>query len=292
MPDKIEKILKEIHVLLSGSPAYEGSSTDVIVDKKQVFRLLEKLNYALLEVMDAYEVNELSKERAISKVQKDAQKIIDDASKNAEEIYAASLIYTDDALNELRDTMNKTKKNIVREYDAMFAKIDSQIDLISKNKDELHMQLADLSSGNEYLNIIIDEKKRREKERDRYNKVVDGETKDETESRLTIKAKEARENKSNVVVNVNTNHPAFKNSSATSREENAGNGSRNERERLLDEQLELPPKKDGEYSASDFNLDDEYFKWQEDKGKSPISDDVDIKGTFLGKFFKSSDKKN
>lgn len=283
MPDKIEKILKEIHVLLSGSPAYEGSSTDVIVDKKQVFRLLEKLNYALLEIMDAYEVNELSKERAISKVQKDAQKIIDDASKNAEEIYAASLIYTDDALNELRDTMNKTRKNIVKEYEAMFNKIDSQIDLISKNKDELHMQLADLSSGNEYLNIIIDEKKRREKERDRYNKVVDGETRDETESRLTIKAKEARENKSDVVVNVNTNHPAFKKNPPESRDE---------RERLLDEQLELPPKKDGEYSASDFNLDDEYFKWQEDKDKSPISDDVDIKGTFLGKFFKSSDKKN
>ena len=283
MPDKIEKILKEIHVLLSGSPAYEGSSTDVIVDKKQVFRLLEKLNYALLEIMDAYEVNELSKERAISKVQKDAQKIIDDASKNAEEIYAASLIYTDDALNELRDTMNKTKKNIVREYEAMFNKIDSQIDLISKNKDELHMQLADLSSGNEYLNIIIDEKKRREKERDRYNKVVDGETRDETESRLTIKAKEARENKSDVVVNVNTNHPAFKKNPPKPRDEG---------DRLLDGQLDLPPKKDGEYSASDFNLDDEYFKWQEDKDKSPISDDVDIKGTFLGKFFKSSDKKN
>ena len=283
MPDKIEKILKEIHVLLSGSPAYEGSSTDVIVDKKQVFRLLEKLNYALLEIMDAYEVNELSKERAISKVQKDAQKIIDDASKNAEEIYAASLIYTDDALNELRDTMNKTRKNIVKEYEAMFAKLDSQIELIGKNKDELHMQLADLSSGNEYLNIIIDEKKRREKERDRYNKVVDGETQDETESRLSIKAKEARETKSDVVVNVNTNHPAFKKNPAESR---------SERERLLDEQLELPPKKDGEYSASDFNLDDEYFKWQEDKDKPPISDDVDIKGTFLGKFFKSSGKKN
>ena len=50
--------------------------------------------------------------------------------------------------------------------------------------------------------------------------------------------------------------------------------------------------KKNKFRGLDFNLDDEYFKWQEDKGKSPISDDVDIKGTFLGKFFKSSDKKN
>ncbi len=311
MPDKIEKILKEIHVLLSGSPAANESGTDVVVNKKEVFRLLERLNYALLEIMDAYEVNELSKERAIQKVQKDAQKIIDDASKSAEQIYAASIIYSDDALNELRDSVSKTRKSIEKEYDALFKKIDSQIDLIGKNKDELHMQLADLSSGNEYLNIILDEKKRREKERERYNRVVDGEIQDDTRSRLSIKAEEAREggaikvevddydrrmSNSQVVVNVNTDHPAvqkalmeekMRNAAASSdREEESRN--RDERERLLDEQLDLPPKKDGEYSAADFNLDDEYFKWKEEGDKKPISDDVDIKGTFLGRFFKSS----
>ncbi len=315
MPDKIEKILKEIHVLLSGSPSANESGTEVIVNKKEVFLLLERLNYALLEIMDAYEVNELSKERAIQRVQKDAQKIIDDASRSAEEIYAASIIYSDDALNELRDAVNKTKKSIVKEYDALFKKIDSQIDLIGKNKDELHMQLADLSSGNEYLNIILDEKKRREKERERYNRVVDGEVQDDTRSRLSIKAEEAREggtvkveaddfdrrmSNSEVVVNVNTEHPAVKKAMMEEKLKNAESrvrqekerrpqtDDRNTRERLLDEQLDLPPKKDGEYSAADFNLDDEYFKWKEDKDKTPISEDVDIKGTFLGRFFKSS----
>ena len=313
MPDKIEKILKEIHVLLSGSPAYNDSETEVIVNKKEVFRLLEKLNYALLEVMDAYEINELSKERAIQRVQKDAQKIIDDASKSAEEIYAASIIYSDDALNELRDTVSKAKKNIVKEYEAMFSRIDSQIDLIGKNKDELHMQLTDLSSGNEYLNIILDEKKRREKERERYNKVVDGEVQDDTRSRLSMKAEEARDgrtvieqddyerriNNTEVEVKVNVDHPAVKKALMEEKMKNAESrirqdtarqteaDSRSEREKLLDDQLDLPPKKDGEYSAADFNLD-EYFKWQADKDKPDINEDVDIKGTFLGRFFKSS----
>lgn len=313
MPDKIEKILKEIHVLLAGCPSANESGSEVIVNKKELFLLLERLNYAILEVMEAWEVNERSKEMAIQRVQKDAQKIIDDASKSAEEIYAASIIYSDDALNELRDTVFKSRKNVMKEYEAMLKKIDSQIDLIGKNKDELHMQLADLSSGNEYLNIILDEKKRREKERERYNKVVDGEMQDDTRSRLSMKAEEAREggtikveiddyerrmNNSEVVVNVNTDHPAFKKAKEEEKMKNAADSiqaeearkaeDRSERERLLDEQLDLPPRKDGEYSAADFNLDDEYFKWKEDREKPPLNEDVDIKGTFLGRFFKSS----
>ena len=126
MPDKIEKILKEIHVLLAGCPSANESGSEVIVNKKEVFLLLERLNYAILEVMDAWEVNERSKEMAIQRVQKDAQKIIDDASKSAEEIYAASIIYSDDALNELRDTVFKSRKNVMKEYEAMLKKIDTE----------------------------------------------------------------------------------------------------------------------------------------------------------------------
>ena len=52
MPDNIEKILRELHILLSNSESYNGSETDVIVNKRAVFDQLEKLNYAVMEVMD------------------------------------------------------------------------------------------------------------------------------------------------------------------------------------------------------------------------------------------------
>ncbi|MBE6014998.1 MAG: hypothetical protein E7241_06500 [Lachnospiraceae bacterium] len=267
MPDNIEKILRAIHILLSNSESYNGSETEVIVDKKKIFKELEKLNYAVMEVMETYEVNELSKEKAINRVQKDAQKIIDDASKSAEEIYAAALIYTDDALNELRDVMNKTRAAMNKEYNKIFGKMDSQIELIGKNRDELHMQLADLSSGNEYLNIIVDEKKRREKEKERYNKVSD-------KAPAVEPVKERDKGSSDVVINVNTSHPAFKKSSV-------------EGEEISSE--DMPPEKDGVYKASDFDLDGEYFKWQEGSEKPEIKEDVDIKGTFLGRFFKKDE---
>lgn len=266
MPDNIEKILRAIHILLSNSESYNGSETEVIVDKKKIFKELEKLNYAVMEVMETYEVNELSKEKAINRVQKDAQKIIDDASKSAEEIYAAALIYTDDALNELRDVMNKTRTAMNKEYNKIFGKMDSQIELIGKNRDELHMQLADLSSGNEYLNIIIDEKKRREKERERYSKVSDN-------TPVAGTVKEKTKGNSDVVINVNTSHPAFKSSSS---EEDLP-------------QEDIPSEKEGVYKASDFDLDGEYFEWQEGSEKTEIKEDVDIKGTFLGRFFKKDE---
>ena len=107
MPDKIEKILKQIHLIFANGEPYKGSATDVVVNKKEVFELLEKLNYAVLEVMDAYEINELSKEQAIHRVQKDAQKIIDDASKSAEEIY-----------NNVTSSLVKGRTNVVLMHDA------------------------------------------------------------------------------------------------------------------------------------------------------------------------------
>lgn len=271
MPDKIEKILKEIHLLFAKADSFENSETQIIVNKKDVFRLLEKLNYAVMEVMDQYQVNERSKEQAISKIQKEAQGIIDDASKSAEQIYAASIIYTDDALIELRDMVRKTRDSIEREYKSMFASIDSQIDTISKNKDELHRQLSELSSGNEYINIIQEEQKRRNKERDKYNRVENGEHQDNTESRLVQYAKKAIEAKgeegynepddfekrmasanAEAVITVNTNHPAIK--------------------KLQAEQEEL---------------DKEYFQWQEEKSNPTNTEqEVDVKNTFLGRFFK------
>lgn len=271
MPDKIEKILKEIHLLFAKADSFENSETQIIVNKKDVFRLLEKLNYAVMEVMDQYQVNERSKEQAISKIQKEAQGIIDDASKSAEQIYAASIIYTDDALIELRDMVRKTRDSIEKEYKSMFASIDSQIDTISKNKDELHRQLSELSSGNEYINIIQEEQKRRNKERDKYNRVENGEHQDNTESRLVQYAKKAIEAKgeegynepddfekrmasanAEAVITVNTNHPAIK--------------------KLQAEQEEL---------------DKEYFQWQEEKSNPTNTEqEVDVKNTFLGRFFK------
>lgn len=301
MPDKIEKILKQIHLMFAKGEPYKGSTTDVVVNKKEVFELLEHLNYAILEVMDAYEINELSKEQAIHRVQKDAQKIIDDASKSAEEIYAASIIYTDDALVELRDMVKKTKASLVKEYENMINKIDSQVEMINKNKDELHMQLADLSSGNEYLNIILDEKKRREKERNKYNRVENGENVDNTESRLTQYAKKARAEKGEVnipdeferrmsnpevVINVNTNHPAFRNNNPDLDEDEGVIETEDKVDGIETKEITAEMETVEEKTQKPMTALELYRSKNQEKQENKSEGNVDPKSTFLGKFLK------
>lgn len=279
MPDNIERILRDIHKLFAESEEYEGSESRIIVDKKRVFAMLERLNYAVMEVMDKYEVNERSKELAINKVQKEAQQIIDDASKSAEQIYAASIIYTDDALLELRDLVRKTQDNIDKEYKDIIGRIDKQVEMINKNKDELHAQLSELSGGNEYLNIIVEEQKRRGKDRDKYNKVENGETKDNTQSRLVQYAnnhtasrntdtlgddrdnRESTSNKPELVINVNTNHPAIK--------------------KMQEKELEAAAKE----LEANYDLDKEYFEWQDSENEDSKEADSSSKKGGLRAFF-------
>ena len=279
MPDNIERILRDIHKLFAESEEYEGSESRIIVDKKRVFAMLERLNYAVMEVMDKYEVNERSKELAINKVQKEAQQIIDDASKSAEQIYAASIIYTDDALLELRDLVRKTQDNIDKEYKDIIGRIDKQVEMINKNKDELHAQLSELSGGNEYLNIIVEEQKRRGKDRDKYNKVENGETKDNTQSRLVQYAnnhtasrntdtlgddrdnREITSNKPELVINVNTNHPAIK--------------------KMQEKELEAAAKE----LEANYDLDKEYFEWQDSENEDSKEADSSSKKGGLRAFF-------
>jgi len=64
MPDRIEEILKEIHVMFAKCEAYGNSPDLVIISKSELFELLEKLNEGIDEVLDQYEATTRSRERA------------------------------------------------------------------------------------------------------------------------------------------------------------------------------------------------------------------------------------
>ena len=116
MPEKIEEILKAIHVLFSKCDSYNNSPDRIILSKRDMFDLLEKLNYAVVEVMDQYEATTRSKEKAKQQMEKMGQDIIADASSKAEDVYAASMLYTDEALNDLYGIIKESKENMQDEY--------------------------------------------------------------------------------------------------------------------------------------------------------------------------------
>ena len=264
MPDKIEQIFKEIHLLFARGEKYSDSEDEVIINKKEMFGLLEELNYALLETMDMYEMNEVKKEQAKHKIEAEGQKIMDEATRSAEEIYAASIMYTDDALVDLKRIMRNAKDNILHEYNVIADRIDKQIKQINDNKDELNMQLQELSYGKDYLRIMQEERKRKAKEMEaRNSNTKSADSKNISSDYISDDSVYEEEFiKPDIVINVNTSHPAFKNSGNEEVEESESYNTD-----TADED-ELPTIEI--FKADD--LDAEFFAWQEEQ---ELAKDVD-----------------
>ena len=52
--DKVERVLKEIHVTFSKSEMMDGHPDKVIIDRKKFLGLLDRLNQGIYDMMDQY----------------------------------------------------------------------------------------------------------------------------------------------------------------------------------------------------------------------------------------------
>lgn len=162
--DKIEHILKDIHLLFSQSQSYEEDNARIVVEKEKVFELLEQLNLAVYEVMDEYEVTRQKQEMSERRSQRRGEEIIENASKHADDVYAASIIYTDDALSRIQHIMDDTNKTVQKIFRKMNADLDNEKERVKKNQSELKEQLRDFADEEKYLKVIKEQNKEREDE--------------------------------------------------------------------------------------------------------------------------------
>ena len=110
--DNTEKVLRSLHVLLSKSEPYPKEPSKVIIDKQQVIDLLAELNTCIYQIMDEYELTIRSRDKAERDFHKKGDQIIWDASRKAEDIYAASVMYMDETLNRMQDIMQEADKKL------------------------------------------------------------------------------------------------------------------------------------------------------------------------------------
>ena len=154
MPEKIEEILRAIHVLFSKGEIYHELPDKVVLSKREMFALLEQLNYAVVEVMDRYEATTRSKQKALQEVEAASRKIVDAANKEAEDIYAASILYTDGALNEFTNIVDNTRQRLRDEYAYFEECMNQQLEQVRSNQAELLERLQLLAQNKKYLDII------------------------------------------------------------------------------------------------------------------------------------------
>ena len=174
--DNIEKVLRGLHVLLSKSEPYGREPSKVIVDKQEVLDLLAELNKCVYGIMDEYEMTKQSRDRAEREFKKRGDDIIWDASRKAEDIYAASVMYTDEALSRVQEIVKQANSSVEEIYAQMNQKLEEQEKLCRTNQLELKSQLQNLVDTEKYLKIIEERNKERQKEKEKGNPTHASET--------------------------------------------------------------------------------------------------------------------
>ena len=163
--DNIEKVLRNLHVMLSKSEPYTKEPTKVIVDKQLMLDLLTQLNQCVYDIMEEYELTKQSRDRAEREFQKMGTDIIWDASRNAEDIYAASVMYTNETLGHIQDIMKEATQSVEAVYAEMTKKLKEQQYLVKTNQIELKSQLQDLRDTEKYMKLIEQRNREIEKEK-------------------------------------------------------------------------------------------------------------------------------
>lgn len=174
--DNTEKILRSLHILLSKSEPYAKEPTKVIVDKQQILDLLAELNKSVYDIMDEYELTKQSRDRAQREFQKKGDEIVWNASRKAEDVYAASVMYTDEALNRVQDIMKDADAAFADIYTELNKKLKEEEQLIKRNQLELKSTLQDLLDTEKYLKLIEDRNKELKKEKDKGKQFEELET--------------------------------------------------------------------------------------------------------------------
>lgn len=163
--DNLERVLRDIHVMISRSELYDKTGEKIIVEKRMMFEHLNRLNACIYEMMDEYEVTKQSRDKAEREAKKQGDQILWNASRNAEDVYAAAVLYTDEALTRAQDIM-KTAQESVRE---LMEKAEEEMKqhraVLKENQSELKGQLQDMVDTEKYLKLIEDRNKEIEKEK-------------------------------------------------------------------------------------------------------------------------------
>ena len=234
--EKTEQVLRKIHVLFSKAEPFENSKRRVIVDKTQMMNLLKELNECMYDMLEEHELTEAGRDKAKRRTQRENDEIIFESRKNAEEIYAASLMYSDRSLSEISDVIREAQKRIDAVHEEFDEKLKTELATIKSNQFELKGQLQGLIDTQKYLKLIEEENARRLKEKEKEKK--DGVV--ETNRSPT----------SDVAVEIKVNEAYF-------REQGY--------EDLLDEKDSEEEKK--EEPEIHVDLDAEYFSWKEEEQK-------------------------
>lgn len=294
MPDRIEEILKEIHVMFAKCEAYGNSPDLVIISKSELFELLEKLNEGIDEVLDQYEATTRSRERARIEQDKQAAETVARAKLEADDVHAAASLYTDTMLEDLKQLLEATKSRIKDDMLDMLANIELQEEVLDRNKESVKEGLAELHDSEMYLNALTQLRKKAEEKRKfgdqaellagQEENIFEEQDKEKQAQKLQIRIDKPGENTG---VTYSTRFNRNKKKKKKSGKGGSDAAREGEPEGLKADSDHIPGM---EYSADDFDLDREYEEWKAAEEGDDLDHKPEKKG--FGKMLESLFGKN
>lgn len=252
--DKTEQVLRDIHILFSNSEAYSEEKNLVIVDKKQMLEQLNRLNVCIYEMMEEYELTQQGRDKAEREMKKVGEEIIKDASRKAEDVYAASVIYTDEALHHVQEIMQNATDSVRELYDKLNEELKAEKKIVARDQSELKGHLQNLVDTEKYLKLIDERNRELEKERVKENE------ESEPSPYAAVKPE----------IKINTEY--FEKTGITPLEDDT------DEEAFSEDDFEI------EIIAPEVsvNLDADYFKWKEGQDPAP----TEKKASLFAKLYK------
>ena len=163
MSDKLEDIMKKIHVYLANCEESPYSEKDLIVSKERIFALLEELNYAVYGAMEDYELTESARERGLAQAEKKAADIRAEAMRRSEQVHAASLLHTQEAISDMKSALKYMQEKVRIEYELLLMNYEEKLNFLEKDSLEIISQLQTMNDAKYYLRLLEDIKTKHQK---------------------------------------------------------------------------------------------------------------------------------
>ncbi len=162
----LEDLLREVHLMMAECPKIKGDPDKIVVSKTVLLGEMEKISRFMYEMMDAYELNTQTEAEKKGKMQREYRQTVEEAKEKAEDVYSASILYTDEAITRLIKLINDSQRSVEVLYANFERELRQEVNDVRKNQRELQDLLFDLKDANIYTNLLQERRRKIEKEKE------------------------------------------------------------------------------------------------------------------------------
>lgn len=158
--DNIESVLRDIHILISKAKPIDVSGNNVVINKNTIMQLLQNLNDAMYGLQEEYELTQNAKEKAMREFQKQCDDMTFQAQRQANDIYAASIMYAEASLTNLQNMYKDREAALDAAYEAAKEQIKIEDQRAKTAQINYKSALNNLIDSQKYLRLIDKENAR------------------------------------------------------------------------------------------------------------------------------------